>query len=191
MLDHAMDFQDNQQSESDKRLLVVFYVETIRNESKSIEAGRPIFDEIDHIRILTPGSKDTFVTEVNQGYIERFPQQWARYKAKQEQHASGTLLSELPWMTRSQVAELNAVNCMTVEQLVGMQDSLASKFMGYHQLKQRAQSFLDAAAGAAPALKLQAELDKRDEQIAELQAQMKAMLAAQKAEQAAKVPLKA
>jgi hypothetical protein len=186
-LDHELNFQDNQQSEADKRLLVVFYTEAVRNESKSIEAGRAIFDDIDHIKIITPGSRDSFVTEVNQSYIERFPQQWARYKAKQDQHVSGTLLSEIPWMTKSQIAELEAVGCRTAEQLVGMPDSLSSKFMGHHQLKARVQTFLDAAHDAAPALKLQAELEKRDAEIAELRGMIQSM---QKS-QPAKVPLKA
>ena len=186
-IDHELNFQDNQQSEADKRLLVVFYTEAVRNEAKSTEAGRAIFDDVDHIKIITPGSRDSFVTEVNQGYIERFPQQWSRYKAKQDQHVSGTLLSEIPWMTKSQVAEFESVGCRTAEQLVGMSDSLSSKFMGHHQLKARVAAFLDAANSAAPALKMQVELEKRDEQIAELKAQVEAMLAAQKT---AKVPLK-
>ena len=41
-LDHEMNFQDNQQSESDKKLLVIFYTEAVKNESKTIAAGRPI-----------------------------------------------------------------------------------------------------------------------------------------------------
>lgn len=180
-LDHELNFESNQQSDADKRLLVMFYAEPIKNESKSIEAGRPIYEDIDHIRIITPGSRDNFVTEVTQEYIERFPQQWARYKAKQDQNVSGTPLDALPWMTRAQVAEFKAVGCHTVEQLVGMPDNLSQKFMGHFQIKQRAQAFLDAAAGAAPMLKLQSELEKRDEQIAALQAQMEAMVAAHKA----------
>jgi hypothetical protein len=94
-------------------------------------------------------------------------------------------------MTVGQVAEFAAVGCKTVEQLVGMPDNLSQKFMGHHQIKQRAQVYLDAAKEAAPALKLQAELEKRDQQIAELKATVDAMMATKKAEQTAKVPAKA
>ena len=179
MLDHELNFQDNQQSEADKKLFVIFYSEAIKNESKTIEAGRPIYDDIDHIRILAPGSRDTFVTEATPEYQIRFADRWKQYKANQEQTVSGTPLSEIPWMTKGQVAEFKAVNCQTAEQLVTMPDNVSQKFMGHHQLKARVQSFLDAAAGAAPALKLQAELEKRDEQIAQLQTQVAAMLAQQ------------
>jgi hypothetical protein len=190
-IDYEINFQDNQQSEADKRLLVVFYKEAIKNTFKSIEAGRPIFDEVDHVKIMTPGSRDTFTTKVTGGdseYPLRFPQQWARYKAGQDQEASGTPLNQLPWMSIGQIAELNAVGCKTVEQLVGMSDALSQKFMGHHQLKQRAQVYLDTAKDAAPLLKLQSELETRDEQIAELQATVKGLVEANKA--AAKVPLK-
>lgn len=189
--DFAMNFEDAQQSEADKRLLVLFYRSTLKNEPKSIAAGRPIFDEIDLVKIITPGSRDSFVGDATPEYQARFATQWARYKAGQEQTTSGTPLSMLPWLSMSQVDEFKAVGCHTVEQLVGMPDSVSQKFMGHFQIKQRAQVYLDAASNAAPTLKMQAELEKRDEQIAELQAQVAAMLSRQKTvDSQTKVPLK-
>jgi len=193
VIDFAMNFQDNEQSDADRKLFVQFYKEAVKNQIKSVEAGRPIFDEVDHVRIITPGSRDTFVTKVGpgSGYPERFPRQWERYQAGLNQQDSGTPLTQMPWLTVGQIAELNAVGCNTVEQLVGMSDALSQKFMGHHQLKQKAQRFLDAAKEQAPTLKLQAELEKRDEQIAELQATVNKLLASKQAEETAKVPLKA
>lgn len=188
-IDFAMNFEDNQQSDADKRLLVLFYREPIKNEQKSIDAGRPIFDEIDLVKIITPGSRDTFVGDASEEYQRRFPTQWARYKAGREQGSSGTPLNQLPFLSMGQVAEFNAVGCTTVEHLVGMSDNLSQKFMGHFALKQRAQEYLDAAKGAAPTLKLQAELAKRDEQIAELKATVDALVSKQN--QPAKVPLTA
>lgn len=167
-LDFTMNFEDAQQTEADRKLLVVFYRDTIKNEQKSIDAGRPIFDEIDLVKIITPGSRDSFVGDATPDYQARFSSQWARYKAGREQlSSSGTPLNQLPWISIGQIAEFNAVGCHTVEQLVGMADSLSQKFMGHLQLKQRAQAYLDAAKDAAPTLRLQAELEKRDLKIAE------------------------
>ena len=180
-IDHALDFQDGQQQAADQKLYVAFFKAAIKNEFRSIQEGRPIFDEIDHIKIMTPGSRDVFVSEANEGYVQRFPTQWARYKANQDQSTSGTPLSALPWMNIGQIAEFNAMNVKTVEQLVGMSDALSGKFMGHHQIKQRAKMFLEAAQDAAPALKLQAELEKRDLEIAELRGMIEAMSAAKKA----------
>lgn len=192
-LDHAMDFTDAQQSEADRRLFVTFFKDAIKNVTASVEAGRPIFEERDFIRIVTPGSRDSVVARVREGdqYTMRFPTQWARYKQNLDQAVSGTPLSQVPWMSVAQVAEFNAVGCKTVEQLVGMSDAMASRFMGFHGVKNRLQAYLDAAKDAAPALKLQAELEKRDDQIAELKTMLEAMQATKKAEAQAKVTPKA
>lgn len=175
-LDFAMNFDDGQQSEADKKLLVMFYRDVVKNEQKSTDAGRPIFDEIDLVKIITPGSRDSFVGDATEAYQQRFPTQWARYKAGRDQSiGSGTPLEQLPWMSISQVAEFKAVGCHTVEQLVGMADSVSQRFMGHLQIKQRAQAYLDASKDAAPIMKLNAEIEKRDRQLAENQELMKAM----------------
>jgi len=180
ILDFAMNFEDGQQSEADKKLLVIFYRDIQKNELKSTEQGRPIFDEIDVVKIMSPGQRDSFVGDATEQYQQRFPTQWARYKAGRDQgEGSGTPLNMLPWMSMSAVAEFKALNCHTVEQLVGMPDSVSQRFMGHHQIKQRAQAYLDASKDAAPLMKLNAELEKRDDQLkqqAEVMAAMKARL---------------
>lgn len=174
-IDFAMNFEQNQQSDADKKLLVLFYREPLKDEPASIAAGRPIFKEVDLVKIITPGSRDSFIGDATEDYQQRFPQQWARYKAGREQSAVGTPLNQLPWLTMAQIAEFNAVGCQTVEQLVGMPDSLSQKFMGHHAIKAKALAYMDAATSAAPMLKLQQELEKRDETIAILQNQMAAL----------------
>lgn len=181
-----LDFDDSMQSEADKRLLVKFYTEAVHQEFASIEAGRPIYKDEHFISIRAPGTRNEVTAPASYDYQQRFPRQWAMFKRGMEQTMTGTPLAMLPWMSKSQVAELNAANCHTVEQLATMPDSASQVFMGHHSMKQRAQAFLDSAKEAAPAIKLQAELEKRDQQIAELQATVEAMLAAKKAEDSAK-----
>ena len=186
-IDFAMNFEDHQQDEGDKKLFVVFFREAVLNELKTTSEGRPIYDDVDMIRIHTPGSRDTLVAPAHVGYQNRFPKQWAQYTQNVEQTASGTPLKVVPWLTVSQVAELATFHIKSVEQLAGMSDNVATKFMNHHSLKQQASAFLEAAKGAAPLLKMQKELETRDEQIAELQAAVKAMQAAVQTERAAKV----
>jgi len=185
-LDFAMNFEDHQQAEADRKLMVIFYKDVQKNENKSIEAGRPIFDEIDLVKIITPGSRDSFVGPADYDYQQRFPQQWARYKQGKSQDISGTPLNQLPWLGVAQIAEFNAVGCHTVEQLVGMSDQLSSKFMGHHAVKQRAAQYLNLAKENAPLLKMEAELKTRDQKIEELQETVAALVARDKANQAAK-----
>lgn len=187
-IDFAMNFDQDQQQEADKKLFVVFYRDAVQNHHKTLEAGRPIFDDVDMIRIHTPGSRDTVVSVADYGYQQRFSRQWEQYQKGIEQTTSGTPLASVPWLTGAQVAELLAVNVKSVEQLAGMPDSVANRFMNHHALKQQAQNFLDAAKGAAPMLKLQEELRKRDETIAELKAAVEALVAEQ--QKSARVPQK-
>jgi hypothetical protein len=180
-IDFAMNFDEVTQDEADKKLFVVFYRDAVHNEVKSIEAGRPIFDDVDLIRIHSPGSRDTVVAMAHDGYTHRFPRQWAQYQQGLEQIGSGTPLKSVTWLTPAQIAELVALNVRSVEDLATMPDNMTRKMMNHQALKQQATAYLEAAKGAAPMLKMQDELKKRDETIAELQKAVKAMQEAQAA----------
>lgn len=160
---------DLDESAEDKRLLVHFYKEAIKNEFKSAQEGRPIFDEITMVKIITPGSRDVMVNVASERYQERFPRQWERFLKGQEQVVDGTPIAQVPFLTVGQVAELRAVNCHTLEHLASMSDQQASKMMGMHSVRQKAKDYLEAAKSAAPLTRLQAALEERDNKIAVLQ----------------------
>lgn len=192
-IDFDMDFQDNEQSDADKKLVAIFYSDVVKNEAKSAEAGRPIFDDVDLVKIITPGSRDTFVGDATPEYQARFPRQWARYKAGKDQNsASGTPLNQLPWLTPGQIAEFNALQVHTVEHLAGMSDALAHKFMGFHAMRDRAQAYLEAAKSAAPFQQMEKKLQDANDQLAEQkrinEAMAERLAALENASKAGKVP---
>jgi hypothetical protein len=175
-------YDEGTKYKDDGKLVVAFYKQAVKNNFKSNQEGRPIFEDKDYIKIIIPGSRDVTEAPVNEQYKERFPRQWAAYQNKQQIKVEGTPLSELTWMGRSVVAEFNAVNVHTVEQLVGMSDTDGSKFMGWNQIKQRCERFLQAAKGEAPALKMEkqlADLTKENEslkaQLSDLSAEVKVL----------------
>jgi hypothetical protein len=153
----------------DSRVYVKFSLEAIQDTEKSNEAGRPIFKDEEFITIMVPGDRDFISRPVRNVDKQEFSVQYNAFKAGMEQPTEGTPLASLPFLTKVQVAELNAVNVKTAEQLRDMSDVLSQQFMGINLLKKQVGDFLAAAAGAAPALKLQAELEKRDTTIATLQ----------------------
>lgn len=171
---------------ADSRLYVEFYRKAIANNFKTQEAGRPVYDERDCVKIMIPGDKyssmDTIVTEEHR---RRFPKQWAQYQAGQKQAVSGTPLEVWPQATVGLVATLKAMNITTVEQLAELSDGNASHIMGNQDLRRRAKAFLEAAKGEAHNTKLEAELEKRDVEIAALKSQMDELIAASKAKPAA------
>ena len=164
-------FDQNREHEGDNRLFAVFYADTEVNAEKSLEAGRPIHDNVDLIKIIVPGQKDSMVSKATFEYQQRFPKQWAQYKQNASQIGTGTPLSELAFLTRAQVADLKAINVHTAEQLAGMNDSTSHNLMGFHAIKDRARAYIEAAAGNAPILKLQAQIDElaaKNEELVEL-----------------------
>jgi hypothetical protein len=150
-------------------LFVNFYTKAVEDAEASAKEGRPVHREAEFVTIIVPGDRDTTEREVRPSDRDQFAQQYNAFKNKQEQPVSGTLLSSLPFLTKAQVADLNAGNVRTAEQLANMSDVLAQKFMGMNNLRKRTQDFLDAAAGNAPLERLNAELEKRDSTIAVLQ----------------------
>lgn len=161
----------------DKKLVVNFYVRAVQNTFKTAEQGRPIFDESEFIRIIIPGDTKTIIdTKVTAEHRFRFPEKYELFKKGMAQAQTGTPLEVWPQMTVGQVAELKALHISTVEQLADLSDTLAQKIMGSHQLRQKAQAFLDAAAGDAQNSKMAAELEKRDVEIQALKTQMEQLL---------------
>jgi hypothetical protein len=166
----------------DNKLYVQFYVRPVMNNFKSSEAGRPIYEEEEYIRIVIPGdSKTTVDCPVDETFRQRFPQQYDKFKRGLAQAVEGTPLEMWPQMTVGLCAELKAMNISTVEQLASLDDGKAQKIMGSHDLRRRAQAFLDAAQGEAANNKMVAELEKRDDEITLLKQQMAQLLEATKA----------
>jgi hypothetical protein len=161
----------------DDRLVVTFYMKAVKNTFKSNEAGRPIFDEREFIRVIVPGdSRSVFEDLVTDEHRTRFADRYARFKRGVAQASTGTPLEVWPQMTVGLVAEMKAMNITTVEELAGLSDANAQKIMGNFDLRRRARAFLDAAAGDAANSKLAAELEKRDSEIAALKSQMEQLI---------------
>lgn len=171
--------------DADNRLYVEFYVEAVHNTYKSAQEGRPIYDEVEFVKIQAPGDRlSSVVQKVNDLHKRRFPKQWAQFQNGQKQAVSGTPLEMWPQMTVGMVASLKAMNITTVEQLAELSDGNASQIMGNHELRRKAKNFLEAAAGESVNTKMEAELKKRDDEIALLKAQMEQLLAPKSDKQA-------
>lgn len=150
----------------DETLAVRFYETAVQNKAKSLEAGRPIFEDRVFIDIRQPGNTNVSVNRpIRDGDKKRFPRHWAAFQNNKEQTASvvGTPLSEWPGLTQSQRQELIHQNIHTVEQLANMADGSGVKMLGIQTIKQQAQAWLEASDKQAAINKLaeQQELNAR------------------------------
>jgi hypothetical protein len=152
---------------ADKDLVIpVFKNHTIKNDAKTREAGRPIYDDMEVVEVRFAGDRNKVSVfpansicgqaQDDEGnsmpvtYAERWPDQYKRFKAKEQQIASGTPLDELPFLSQGKRAELRGLNIYTAEALAAV-DGLPLKNLGQggREWKNQAQAYLDNAKGSA------------------------------------------
>lgn len=163
----------------DLQLGVEFFARAVENQAKSREAGRPIFEDKEFVRIVIPGDRLREIVAPAQDmhfvsherrqmtYAERFAPAYAAFRDGREVSAVGTPLEEAPFLTPARVAELKAQKITTVEQLAGIADANVSRAlgMGGRDLVEKAKTFIANANGMS-------EVEALKRQIDDLKAQM-------------------
>jgi hypothetical protein len=168
-------------------LLVRFSLEPVVNADESAKHGRPIFDELEYVRIQVPGNKNEIVhREVRPEDKVKFPMEYRAFRMKQEAPTTGTPLTAWPGIARGQVEEMSHFGVKTVEQLAGLADNLCQQWHGVMTLRQRARDFVEAAKSTAHLEVLRAELTAKDTQMQQLTTRLEAMEAALKDKQSKK-----
>ncbi len=79
----------------DASLHVVFYSKPVQNMFQTEKEGRPIFRDVDYVRIMLPGDKNNIIdTFASDDHKRRFPLHWAHYQNQRTGGAEvGTPLS--------------------------------------------------------------------------------------------------
>jgi hypothetical protein len=163
-----MDVIHQKTAEADKSLFVTFNLEPHLNQTKTSQEGRPIYEEKEYIMIMVPGDKDSIVHRpVSDMDKMRFADRYDRWVRKVgDERLEGTPLKAVGFLNGAQIKELEFFNCYSVEQLAAMSDANASKFLGMHNIRQRARDYVQAAKDAAPLASIRAELETKDSQLA-------------------------
>jgi len=166
---------------------VEFYTDAVENPGETRKQGRPIFVDREFVRIKLVGdNKNTLIAPAHSAcgrdrhtnmpitYAERFPEHYRYFKDGGGVRLDGTPLTEVPWITAARREELKHFNILTVEGLAQLDGAnLARIGMGGRELKNRAQAWLDAAAGSADNGRMAAELAAQADTIADLQRQLR------------------
>jgi hypothetical protein len=172
------DFQRSRQREADKALAVKFFYKPRQDMAATATEGRPIFKDVLYIQISTPGNRlGDICRPMTEQDKARFLDGYNSFVNRTSvEGLDGTPLLEWTQITRSQAEELSFLKIKTVEQLASVSDVHGSQIMGFQGLRDSAKKWLETSKEQNAAQKLQAELNKRDEQIALLQAQMQTLL---------------
>jgi hypothetical protein len=154
---------------ADDRLMIKFELFPHPNETKSLEAGHPVYDDKEYITIIVPGDKTSIVHRpVWAQDKERFSRQYAQFKQGQEQTVVGLPLKLWGGMTLGQAKEFEYFNVKTVEQLAEMSDGNGISIQGFNGLKARARDYIAQTKEQQPLLELRAENEKKDAELAAL-----------------------
>ncbi len=154
----------------DERLAVRFFRKAKQDPAKSQAEGRPIFMEVDYIQVMIPGDRNASVVRpIALSDKARFSRQYEHWKTTQSNDVViGTPLEAWGCLNLAQVEEFRYFGIRTIEHMADLRDDVAQKIPGAQQLKQRALQFVQMAKDEAPMRAVQAELDKRDNDIATL-----------------------
>lgn len=149
----------------DSKLYVQFYLRPVLQTTVSDQENRPIYQDVEHVRIMVPGDKLSIIDRIASiDDKQRFPDHYAKFKSGHGEEVIGTRLEVVPWMTRSKVEEYKFFHIVTVEQLADANDQVGQKFPGFNKDREHARKFLEAATGTS------ARVGELERQIAELKA---------------------
>ena len=155
--------------------IVVFYKKIKKNEVQSRAQGRPVFTEAIHMKIIQGGDNlMTWDQPVRESDREKYAAQWERWVKTNENRIPGTPIEAWPVLSDIQKAEFKALNIWTIEQFANLPDSAGGKIMGFNDLRQRAQVFIEAGKDAELMARVRQEAD---EKLKGQQAQIDALMA--------------
>lgn len=160
-----------------RRTFPTFYIEAVENKGLSAAEGRPVYQDVEFVRILIAGdSKTEVVHKVSDRIKQEYRAEYEYWKRTQQQAVTGTPLEQWPGASASFIKTCKHVNVFSVEALADLGDShLANLGMGAREMAARAKAWLAAAKDNAVAERLASENSLLQDQITSLQQQIKDM----------------
>jgi len=180
------DFAPGDNRRGDEHLAVRFFRKAARDDVASETEGVMRFKEVEMIQIMVPGDRDNIIVRpAGAGDIRRFGKQYEDWKRNESsEQLTGTPLELWGRLTLPQIEEYRYIGVRSIEQLAALSDASCIKLPGSQDLKRKAVAYLEVQKGEAPLRKVQAELEQRDAQVADLMSRLTALESAQRLEPA-------
>lgn len=154
-----------------------FHIEPVQDEAATAAAGRPIFRDEERVEIIMPGNPlNRPVRVVTDEHRQRWPQQYAAFKAGTTMAADGTPIEQWSVLTPAMVRTLKYLEIHTVEQCAGLNDLAIQRVgIGGRQIRDAAVAYLDDAASQKMLTEKIRAVEIKDAQIEALTAQVQQM----------------
>ena len=151
----------------DKNIIAAFYMKSVRNDAKSIEENRPIFENVVYIKIQHPGERlnqiDRPATNADK---TRFERQWRSFMMNKTQIPEGTPIELLFPANPAYADTLKAMGIYTIEQGSNLSaDGITNIGMHGQDLVNKCKKYLKEASSSQAYNHLRQDLEKKDQQI--------------------------
>jgi hypothetical protein len=168
-----MELLHSDKKNPDASLSVQFYTKQKKNNFRSNEEKRDVFDSVDYIKIGVPGDiLNAPDRPMNNDDKKRFPVQWAAFKSRagvREDDIKVTPLAKWGKLDEDQVRQLEAMKFMNVESIAQASDA---HVMGIGMIAgQSAFSFRDDARAFLAHQEAQSKLSEADLKVQAMKAE--------------------
>lgn len=152
----------------------IFYIEPMEDRVASAQNGRPIFKDVEMVRVIMPGNQlNEPVYEVTDVHRARWAPEYEAFRKGNEPILNGTPLEHWPPLGKSLLAELKYFKFRTVEDLAGAPDNVMQRIPHGFRLRESARAWLDEAVAGALTEKQSFEIEQLRADNANLQRQVK------------------
>lgn len=151
----------------DSQLVVIFYTKSVFNAAKSAAEGTRQYDNHIFVKIHPPGERLNVIDRpVQDADKHRFSHQWSLFLQNRTQVPDGTPI-DLLFPNNPAIADsLKSMGVYTIQQCANLSSNAIETIgMGGREWVNKAVQYLDNAKSGSSFLKLQAESDKKDQQI--------------------------
>jgi hypothetical protein len=150
-----------------------FHMEAVEDAIATAAAGRPIYRQEERVQIIQPGNPNSPVMLVNEDHRNKWPDQYARFRAGEDHTIDGTPIEQWPFLKKVNVLELKGKGIFTVEQCAALSDLACQGLgMGGTAIRSMAKAYLDDAEAIALVTMAVDQRDKAEAQVATLQRQL-------------------
>ena len=154
----------------DKGMVAIFFNKAVHHPAKSMELGRPVYENQVFIRVHPPGERLNIVERpAKDDDRRRWPVQWAQFQQNRQQLPEGTPVDLLYPDHPAIAATLRAHNVHTVEQLADLSATAIENIgMGAQRYVNAAKDFLEKANKGVSIAQHRKDLEDRDREIGTL-----------------------
>ena len=167
---------------SEPGIKAIFSIESVLDEEATKKQGRNVYRDEEWVKLCFADMKTELPKRVDEDVRTRWAEEYEAWKKGVEAPISGTPLREWPQITPAEIASLSQIHIFSLEDLVGVPDSVLDVVPRGLTLKHKAESYLSSAASTGVVSEQMNAMKSDNDELKRQLEEMAGELAALKAE---------